>query len=282
MKNSNDSINETEILPIAILGGGNIGTAIAGGLIASNLLPVESITITRRDIKSLDYLREMGIKTTSNNVEAVQNSRIIILAVRPLQLVDLIHNIRDHLDPDKHIILSVASGVSIEETKKLIAKNIPVVRVMPNTAIAVRESMTCLSALQEDKGTIQFAEKIFSELGKTLIIEEQFFSAATSLCACGTAFFLRAIRAASQGGIEIGFHSEEAIVMAAQTAKGAASLLLETNSHPEEQIDRVTTPRGCTIAGLNRMEHEGFSSSLIKGIVTSAQIADQLYEKNED
>ena len=101
--------------------------------------------------------------------------------------------------------------------------------------------------------------------------------AATALCACGLAFFLRAIRAASQGGIEIGFHSAEAILMAAQTAKGAASLLLVNKNHPESEVDKVTTPRGITISGLNQMEHNGFSSALIKGIVTSAEKAEKIY-----
>ena len=108
---------------------------------------------------------------------------------------------------------------------------------------------------------------------------------ATALCACGVAFFLRSIRAASQGGIEIGFHAEEALMMAAQTAKGAASLLADRkdikDNHPEFEIDRVTTPRGCTIAGLNEMEHSGFSSAMIKGILHSAKKATTLHSDKE-
>jgi pyrroline-5-carboxylate reductase len=111
-----------------------------------------------------------------------------------------------------------------------------------------------------------------------LIIDEELMIPATALCACGIAFFLRAIRAASQGGIEIGFHSEEALLMAAQTAKGAASLLVNMESHPEGEVDKVTTPRGCTISGLNQMEHYGFSSAMIRGIVTSAEKAAKLYK----
>ena len=99
---------------------------------------------------------------------------------------------------------------------------------------------------------------------------------ATALCACGVAFFLRCVRAASQGGIEIGFHPEEALLLAAQTARGAASLLLQEGRHPESEIDRVTTPRGCTIAGLNEMEHRGLSSAMIRGIVVSARAASDL------
>ena len=114
-------------------------------------------------------------------------------------------------------------------------------------------------------------------MGTTLVIDEEQMIPATALCACGVAFFLRAIRAASQGGIQIGFNAAEALAMAAQTARGAASLLLTLGNHPEMEIDKVTTPRGCTIAGLNLMEHQGFSSAMIKGIVTSAERAADLY-----
>ena len=151
------------------------------------------------------------------------------------------------------------------------------VRAVPNTAIAVRESMTCLASDESDGPAIEVAKSIFETVGKTIIIAEEEMIAATALAACGVAFFLRAIRAASQGGIEIGFHSQDALAIAAQTARGAASLLLTTEHHPEYEIDIVTTPRGCTIAGLNQMEHEGFSSAMIKGITVSAERASRLY-----
>ena len=148
---------------------------------------------------------------------------------------------------------------------------------MPNTAIAIRESMTCLSAGAGDGEVLAGVREIFEALGRTLVIEESLMVPATALCACGIAFFLRAVRAASQGGIEIGFHADDALLMAAQTARGAASLLLQAGSHPENEVDKVTTPRGCTISGLNQMEHHGFSSAMIRGIVTSAEKAAVLY-----
>ena len=117
-------------------------------------------------------------------------------------------------------------------------------------------------------------------MGQTLIIDEEQMASATALCACGVAFFLRAIRAASQGGIEIGFHSDEAFTIAAQTARGAATLLLDNDAHPEAEIDRVTTPMGATIAGLNEMEHQGFSSAMIKGITTSTEKVARLFNKD--
>jgi pyrroline-5-carboxylate reductase len=126
---------------------------------------------------------------------------------------------------------------------------------------------------------MQLVQQIFNTLGTTIIINEDMMSAATALCACGIAFFLRTIRAAAQGGVEIGFHARDAIHIAAQTALGAAQLLLQNGSHPEEEIDKVTSPKGCTIAGLNEMEHQGLSSAMIKGIKLSAGIAQELYKK---
>jgi pyrroline-5-carboxylate reductase len=148
---------------------------------------------------------------------------------------------------------------------------------MPNTAVAIRESMTCIASDSSSPERLAEVTALFDALGRTLVIDEALMVPATALCACGIAFFLRAVRAASQGGIEIGFHAEDALLMAAQTAKGAASLLVQAETHPESEVDKVTTPQGCTISGLNQMEHHGFSSALIKGIVTSAEKAAVLY-----
>jgi pyrroline-5-carboxylate reductase len=189
--------------------------------------------------------------------------------------------IKTVLNPEVHKILSVVSGASIKQIKNHIGMDLPVVRVMPNTAIAIQESMTCICAEEKDNEAVELAKEIFNSVGKTIQINEELMGAATALCACGTAFFLRAVRAASQGGIEIGFHSHEALIMAAQTAKGAASMLLKEGKHPEREIDKVTTPQGITISGLNQMEHNGFSSSMIKGIVTAAEKADKIYSNND-
>ena len=142
--------------------------------------------------------------------------------------------------------------------------------------------MTCLAGNPLAEDALTRAEKVFGAVGHTLRIPEEDMTAATALGACGIAFFLRAIRAASQGGIEIGFHSADAFAIAAQTARGAASLLLSGGKHPEQEIDKVTTPQGCTIAGLNQMEHEGFSSAMIKGITVSARKAAGLYPDGEE
>ncbi len=265
----------------AVIGGGNIGLAIANGLVNSNLFPPKDIYITKRRIDVIKEYKKQGFNISTDNLEAVKNSEIIIIAVQPKQLDELLKEISSVIDQKKHIVISVVSGASIKVMKELLGKDVPVVRAMPNTAIAIQESMTCLASDTKTNGALKIAEKIFSSVGKTLIIDEELIVPATALCACGIAFFLRAIRAASQGGIEIGFHSEEALQMAAQTAKGAAALLLERKSHPESEVDKVTTPRGITISGLNQMEHFGFSSAMIKGIVTSAEKASKIYTNEE-
>ncbi|MBL7111220.1 MAG: pyrroline-5-carboxylate reductase [Bacteroidales bacterium] len=261
---------------IAILGGGNIGQAIAKGLLKTGQVDPGNITITRRSKGFLMDLEKEGIKTSNNNVEAVLQSEVLLLAVRPKQLPGLLAEIKSSIDPKKHIIGSMVTAYSIEDIVNGIGVNVPVIQVMPNTAIAIGESMTCLAVKEEFCDQLEVIKSIFDMLGSTLVISESLISASTILGACGIAFFLRAIRAASQGGIQVGFHAREAQLIAAQVAKGAASLLLETGNHPEDEIDRVTTPRGCTIAGLNEMEHNGLSSALIKGIVKSYEEIEQL------
>ena len=157
----------------------------------------------------------------------------------------------------------------IEDLQAAIGKPVPVIRAMPNTAIAIQQSMTCLAHNGATDAQISYLQQLFDQLGKTVIINEKLMDAATVLGACGTAYAMRYIRANIQGGIEIGFDAPTAALIAAQTVNGAAELLLQKGTHPEQEIDKVTTPMGCTIAGLNEMEHQGFSSSLIRGLVTS-------------
>lgn len=222
-----------------------------------------------------------GFPVGTDNLAAIQAPGTVLIAVQPQQIADLLDGIRGELDPNRHKVISVVSGVTVAQLREMIPAPIPVVRAMPNTAVSIGESMTCLSADPESIGSLEEAEALFKGVGLTLRIEDEMMVGATALCACGIAFFLRSVRAASQGGIEIGFHPEDALLLAAQTARGAASLALRDNHHPESEIDRVTTPRGCTIAGLNEMEHQGFSSAMIKGLVLSARKAGVLFDDGD-
>lgn len=253
---------------IAIIGGGNLGTAIAEGLLKSKFSKPADIYVTKRNTATLKSLEARGVKVTDLNAEAVSKSEVIILAVKPYQVSEVLNGFKDKLSRN-HTVVSVITGVLIRDLESIIEKKIPVFRAMPNTAIAIQESMTCLSFNNAGSVQVNFVNRLFSTLGKVAVINENLMDAATVLGACGTAYAMRYIRANIQGGIEIGFDAATASLIAAQTVKGAAELLLQKNSHPEQEIDKVTTPKGCTIAGLNEMEHQGFSSSLIKGISTS-------------
>ncbi len=254
---------------IAILGGGNLGIAIAKGLVLAGTSDAGQIVITRRNLSKLEELKKEGFIITDSNIEAVQQSAVIMLCVQPKQLSALLSVIKEELDPTKHILVSTITGITTAEITAIIDSQIPVVRAMPNTAIAIGKSMTCICTTNAKPQQVNQIEILFASLGKTLIIEERLMKAATVLAASGIAFFMRYLRAATQGGIQLGFDAEEAQLIAVQTALGAASLILENESHPELEIDKVTTPEGCTIAGLNEMEHQGLSSALIKGIITS-------------
>ncbi len=260
---------------LAIIGGGNLGTALARGWKEAGTFKARHITVTRRNVDKLADLASDGIQTTSNNQQAVLDADIVVLAIQPGQLEDVVEGIAPVIDAERHVIISTLTGVSIERVSRLVPNGTVVIRAMPNTAVETRSSMTCLS-LDEDARGKEIAESLFNAVGATLVINEEMMIPATALCACGIAFFLRTVRAAAQGGTEIGFHADEALLLAAQTARGAADLILQGDAHPEQEIDRVTTPRGCTIAGLNELEHRGFSSAMIRGILTSAERAEGL------
>lgn len=250
---------------IHIIGGGNLGVAIALGI--SKFTSGHQLTITRRNIESIQYLTQKGITVSSNNTQEIQKADVIILVIKPYQVDTVLKEITPFI-PNK-VIASAASGITIESLQSATQNTCSIIRIMPNIAIQFGESATCISFAEKDKTAAQPIVNLFQQLGTAPVIEEKLMDAATVLGACGTAYALRYIRASMQAGIEIGFDSQTALAIAAQTAKGAAKMLLEEKIHPEQLIDRVTTPQGCTIVGLNEMEHQGFSSSLIKGIKTS-------------
>lgn len=261
---------------IAIIGAGNLGTSLVKGLLESKIYLPQDFVLTRRNTSKLSNFKELGCEIAPNNIDAITNANIIVLAVLPQKINEVLNELKESI-LENQLVVSLVSGVKVSNIQSILGSNIPIVRAMPNTAIAIRESMTCIATTSNWKTRLDEVQKLFKHVGETIVINEEQMTSATALCACGIAFFLRAIRAASQGGNEIDFHSNEALKMAAQTAKGAASLLIANNSHPEDEIDRVTSPKGCTIAGLNEMEHNGFSSSFIKGITVSAKQAKGLY-----
>jgi pyrroline-5-carboxylate reductase len=254
---------------VSIIGCGNIGLSIMLGLIEDKTIPLKNITATRRNIEELAPLKQYDVNLTADNIEALKRSNIILIAVKPYDIFTVLEEIKDHLDPKKHLLISVATGVTINQIRKVVKTSVPIFRAMPNTAANVRESITCICHKGANAKNVASVKSLFDNIGTTITIEEELMESATILGSCGIAYALRFIRAMIQGGIQIGFDVKVASAIVNQTVKGAAALLLELKQHPEYEIDKVTTPKGCTIVGLNEMEHNGFSSSLIKGIVAS-------------
>lgn len=252
-------------MKVHIIGGGNLGVSIALGL--SRFSKDNQITITRRNTASILYLEELGVTVSTDNKHQIQEADVIILTIKPYQVNMVLAEILPVIS--NKVIASAVSGLSIEMLQTKIGESNSAIRIMPNIASQFGASATCIAFNEKDKDKALNVVSLFQNLGTAPIIDEKLMDAATVLAASGTAFALRYIRASMQAGIEIGFDWKTALAISAQTVKGAAEMILEENIHPEQLIDRVTTPQGCTIAGLNEMEMHGFSSSLIRGIKTS-------------
>ena len=258
---------------IAIIGAGNMGGAIARGLTQSNC--IQQITVSDINQDTLNGLSSYNaaIKTVTNNAEAVKGADIVILAVKPWLVKDIVDGIKDSMDYSKQMLISIAAGVSLDDLCALLSKEgqLPTLfRLIPNTAIDVLQSVNTIAAhsnaTDEDKALVC---DIFNGMGKTFLVPENQLNALMSLSSCGIAYAFRYIRAAVEGGVEMGIYPKVAQEVVLQTLRGAVELLEANASHPEVEIDKVTTPGGITIKGLNEMEANGFTNAVIKGLKAS-------------
>lgn len=254
-------------MKVGIIGCGNLGLSLLKGI--HEALPEVEIFASKRHPESLQVYANQQVTITSDNARVLAESDIVLLCLKPFTIVSFLEEFKDHLDPQRHTLVSCATGIRVEEIQGVVGKEMGIYRAMPNTAASVKESLTALSSggdVLDRKGEVTM---LFDALGQVVHIDENLMESATILGACGVAYVLRFMRAMIQGGIEIGFDAQTATAIVSQTMKGAAQLIITNDSHPEQEIDKVTTPKGCTIVGLNEMEHAGFSSALIKGIVAS-------------
>ncbi len=262
-------------MKITIIGGGNMGGSIARGLSKGSIFQPGDITVLDINQAVLEDILSFNkeIHTYRDNDEAIQSADIVVIAIKPWMVENLLDGIKYLLDYDQQIIVSIAAGVTFEQLNQYMDKvNIddPVLfRVIPNTAISVGESMTFISSCNASDDQEKLITDIFDSMGKSILVEEKFMSAGTALGSCGIAFAFRYIRAAMEAGVEIGFYPEQSKEIIIQTLQGAIDLLKATGSHPEQEIDKVTTPGGITIKGLNAMEKNGFTHAVIEGIKTS-------------
>ncbi len=263
-------------MKIGIIGGGNMGGAIAIGLAESGVVMPNDITVSSPNCHGeLDVIKKTnsGINISTDNIDAVCGTDIIIIAVKPWLLPVIVEEISAKIDFEHQGIASLIAGTSLADLSSFFAdysKKPILFRLIPNTAIAVRQSMTFISSLNGEKWEVAL-KNLFDALGKALIVEERMMGACTAISSCGIAYAMRYIRAASEAGVELGIYPNQAKDIVLQTLRGAVDLLESTGNHPEAEIDKVTTPGGITIKGLNAMEAHGFTNAVIEGIKASAK-----------
>lgn len=261
-------------MSIGIIGAGNIGAALAKGLVQGNKIAAKDIYITDLRMETLEEMKDFcpEINTVYKDYSFVSQVKTVVIAVKPWVAEQTFQLIAPYLNYDEQIVISFIAGYDLTEMGKVLERNgkCPAMfRVIPNTALAIRQSMNMISVANASEAQKAYILDVFNDLGKAMIIEEKLLSAGTALASCGIAFAFRYIRAAMTGGIEMGFYPKEAETIVVQTVLGAAMLLDETKNHPEIEIDKVTTPMGITIKGLNEMELAGFTSSVIRGLKAS-------------
>ena len=244
-----------------------MGGTTVQALIKGQYFNNEDITVSDPSTQALAKFEGTGVNTMSDNRLAVEDTDIICVVVKPWLVETVLKEIKPKLSPADHILIVVAAGVSSASIHEWLGLNCPpLFLVIPNIAIAQMESMTFIAPIGASKKDTQTVVDIYNEMGSTLITDEKHLAAGTTLASCGLAYALRYIRAASEGGVELGFKADDAKKIVMQTLKGAVELLADTGMHPEAAIDMVTTPEGVTIKGLNEMERAGFTSSVIRGL----------------
>ena len=262
-------------MKLTIIGGGNMGSSIAKGLVSGNMYKAEDITVVDIDEDVLKVLENAlpGINTADSDYKCIETADVVILAVKPWLIEEVILEIKPRLDYEKQILISIASGITIEKMEKLLEKDsveapLPALfRLIPNTAIAIQESLTLVATgSYVEYRKEELVMDMFDALGKAILIDESKMQSCTALTSCGIAFLFRYIRAATLAGTEMGIPPKDAQEMLAYTMKGAADLLLSTGANPEDEIDKVTTPGGITIKGINELEANGFSNAIIKAL----------------
>jgi len=262
---------ETANLKISIIGAGNMGGAIARGLSKGKFIESKNIRVSDVSQANLDALKAFDpeISVSDYNEEIIKDADIIVLAVKPWLVWTIAEEIRTKINYKKQIVVSIAAGVDFDQLTKFFDTDATIFRVIPNTAIDVLQSVSTIASFNAEKEQEQVILDIFGELGKTFLVPESQLNAFMSLSSCGIAYAFRYIRAATEGGVEMGIYPGVAKEVVIQTLRGAIDLLEANGTHPEVEIDKVTTPGGITIKGLNEMEANGFTNAVIKGLKAS-------------
>jgi len=259
-------------MKITIIGAGNMGGAIARGFAAKGVFAASDITCCDRSDATLEKLvaDAPGIQISKNNAEAVKGSDIVLFAVKPWILQSAVEEVKQSLDYSRQLIISIAAGVGLDRLDEIFAKSdgtVPqFVYLIPNIAVEVGAGVFFYCSKNASAQNLALVQDLFGQVGFAKQVEEKQMTAGTALASCGIAYVFRYIRANVEGGVEMGFYPKDAQEIVLGTIKGAVELLLAHGTHPEQEVDKVTTPGGITIKGLNAMEEAGFTNAVIKGL----------------
>lgn len=258
-------------MKIAIIGAGNMGGAIARGIAAN--MPDVTLAVSNPSTPKLEALKSEfpAIEVSTKNATVAKDADFVVLAVKPRLILNVLDEIYDDLDPVRQALVSVAGGMSIDDIEELVddgRSDIPAMfQVIPDTAAAVGRSMTFIASRRASKAMVAKVVEIFGCLGKVAVIEPRLMDAATALCSCGIAYVYKFVQACVQAGVQLGFTPADALKYVNATIDGAVAMLEAGGTSPQQEIDKVTTPGGMTIKGINQLEHAGFTSAVISGIL---------------
>lgn len=245
-----------------------MGGAFAAGLLKSDIFRADDITVANPHENKLERFAQSGASVTTDNKVAIAGADYIVIAVKPKVVKTVIDEIRTDMDYNSQTIINMAASISIAQLSEWLEEGgkVPdIVQALPNIGIAERASMTFLSPSRQAEKNLSKVEAIFNSVGNSLVVDESLLSSGTALSGCGIAFIMRFVRAASEAGVELGFKANDAKDVVLQTMLGAVRLLQANGGNPEAEIDKVTTPGGMTIRGLNAMEQAGFTNAVIQG-----------------
>ena len=261
-------------MKIAIIGAGAMGGAMADGFIKSGAVKPANISVANPTAQKLEHFALQGASVTTDNKTAAEGADIVVIAVKPWLVEQVVNELKPVLNYTRQTVITVAAGISGSQFTAWLKKDDAVPQtfiVIPNTAIAVLASMTFIVPVNATADTTSTIKALFDSVGQTMVTDERHLSAGMTLASCGIAYAMRYVRAAAEGGVELGFKADMAKDIVLQTMKGAVELLQANGNHPEAEIDKVCTPGGLTIRGLNEMEHAGFTSAVIRGLKAASK-----------
>lgn len=245
-----------------------MGGAIACGLAASGGFGAGEIVCSDCMAARAEMLHEKYdiISASTDNRAAAAGADVVVVAVKPWYAQSVIGELGPSFDPARQMLVSVVAGLGAEEIAGWLGCTPAIFCVIPNTAVSIGKGMTFIAPFNADEAQVASVRELFGLLGGAMVVDSKMLTTGMILASCGIAFALRYLRASAEGGVELGCTPQQATEIAARTMIGAAELLLHNGSHPEQEIDRVTTAGGITIRGLNEMEHAGFTSAVIRGL----------------